>query len=366
MKNSSDSVSRSYQGKTAFLLNANARSVNQDRRDQLEDLLPESDLFFSRSLEEAEEICALIARRGYSKVFTGGGDGTFVSAVAFLKKACADQNRAMPRLGVLRLGTGNALATHLGAGHPIDDAFHMTQDGSHEDHILDLVETEGGAVSPFAGIGYDGAVLNDYIRLKEKIQSPWLKALVTTAFGYLIAVFCCTAPRLMRRNSPVLRIKSVKDAYRMVHENGVDKEVRIPAGSTLYEGTAGCVSVGSIPFFGAAFRMFPFATRKAGFIQLRVCNAPIYKILLNLFPGVWTGKYRGPDLHDFLVEDVEIESSDQMDFQIGGDACGERQKLRFRTSPMPVHMVRLNGTRHRAPRPINVVRGLLPAFKAQS
>ena len=74
----------------------------------------------------------------------------------------------------------------------------------------------------------------------------------------------------------------------------------------------------------------------------------------------------GSDLHDFLVEDIEIESSDNMDFQIGGDACGERQNLRFRTSPVPVQMVRLNGARYRAPRPINLVRGLLPAFKAQS
>ena len=365
MRNRNTSYAAPYQDKTAFLLNANARSVTEKKRAELEDLLPESDLFFSRSLEDAEEICDLIARRGYARVFTGGGDGTFVSAVDFLRKACQRHQQPMPRLGVLRLGTGNALATHVGAGSPIDDAYHLTQDGEHEDYVLNLVQCEDGTVTPFAGLGYDGAVLNDYIRLKNKIRLPWLKALITTAFGYLVAVFCCTAPRLMRRQSPNIRIKTRTDAFRMVHINGQDQEERIPAGSLIYEGTAGCVSFGSIPFYGAAFRMFPFADRKAGFIQVRVCNAPIYQILLNLFPGVWRGTYRGPDLHDFLVEDIEVETDQDMDFQVGGDACGVRHKMRLKTAQTPVDMVRLNGFRHRAPSPLSTVKGLLPAWKTQ-
>lgn len=364
MQASKPSFARPYNGKTAFLLNANARSVTEKKRAELESLLPESDLFFSRSLEDAERICDVIAQRGYARVFTGGGDGTFVSAVDFLRKSCDIHGQAMPRLGVLRLGTGNALATHVGAGHPIDDAYHLTQEGGHEDYVLNLVECEDGTVTPFAGLGYDGAVLNDYIKLKNTIRLPWLKALITTAFGYLVAVFCATAPRLMRRKSPTIRIKTRTDAFRMVHEEGTDREERIPAGSILYEGSAGCVSFGSIPFYGAAFRMFPFADRKPGYIQVRVCNAPIYQILLNLFPSVWRGTYRGPDLHDFLVEDIDVETNQEMDFQIGGDACGTRHRMRFKTAGTPVQMVRLNGVRHRAPSALNTVKGLLPAWKA--
>jgi hypothetical protein len=120
-----------------------------------------------------------------------------------------------------------------------------------------------------------------------------------------------------------------------------DVEVALPAGAVIYEGPAPILSVGSIPFFGYGFTMFPFADRKPGFIQLRVGSTSIPAILSNLWPRVWKGTYRHPLLHDFLVKDFVVESDEELPYQVGGDAHGRRKVLSFRASAQPIEMVEL-------------------------
>src|SRR5687768_9621682 len=71
-------------GRVAVLLNANARKVGPKVRSHLESLVPRGDLYWSRSLSEAEEHVGRIVERGYSTVFTGGGDGTICNTINLL------------------------------------------------------------------------------------------------------------------------------------------------------------------------------------------------------------------------------------------------------------------------------------------
>jgi len=333
-----------FSDRAAFVLNANARAVNDRLVRRMANVVPAGDLFLSRSIEDAERIAKLVIQRGYGQVFTGGGDGTLMSTINFLEQASAAAGASMPEVGVLKLGTGNAVAGLMGAKNPVRDADHIVRHGPSRTREVNLLRTDDGILTPFAGVGYDGAVLNDYIAQKNAAQGRLAQWLATSVFGYLVAMLFRSVPRHLGQPAPRVRITSKHDAFRMVRQGGEDVEVRIPAGEVLFEGPSPAVCVGSVPYFGFRFKMFPFAERKPGYMQLRVVTLSIPRILGNLFFGVWQGTYRHPDLRDFIVRDVEVTSDSLLDYQVGGDAAGERHAVGFTLEEEPVRMVEL-GTR---------------------
>src|SRR5437867_272207 len=110
----------------AVLLNANARAVNERVRSEIAKFVPPEDVFYSRSLEDAQAIARTVVARGYSTVFVGGGDGTFCGFLNAIHDRMSATGRGGsrgglalalrpapkrgPRFGVLKLGTGNSLA----------------------------------------------------------------------------------------------------------------------------------------------------------------------------------------------------------------------------------------------------------------
>ena len=118
------------------------------------------------------------------------------------------------------------------------------------------------------------------------------------------------------------------------------------------------VALGSIPCLGYGFQMFPFAQQRIDHVQLRICAAGLFTILTNVYPGIWRGTFRHPDLHDFLVRDVVIECDEELSYQIGGDAAGCRRRLSFRAAPNVVEFAELDANRLTAPRGML---GLLPS-----
>ena len=103
--------------RVAVLLNAPARKVGPKVVRALSHVVPDEDLFLSRSLLDCKRIVQVVLERGYTTVFTGGGDGTFMGFVNELLRQTDARGRhagaPMPRVGVLKLGTGNALATFV-------------------------------------------------------------------------------------------------------------------------------------------------------------------------------------------------------------------------------------------------------------
>ncbi|MCC7073652.1 MAG: hypothetical protein IT383_20245 [Deltaproteobacteria bacterium] len=332
---------RPFARRSAFILNANARGVSDRLIERLAEVVPAGDLFLSRTLEDAEIFVRTVARRGYGRIFLGGGDGTLVSTLKLLREVCAKESLPMPELGVLRLGTGNAMALALGAAEAVVDASHVVNQGPIASRTLQLVETDDGTLTPFAGIGYDGAVLNDYYALRAKAATPLGKKAVATVWGYLAAMLFKTVPDEVKKKQARVRITTKSDAIAMVSGPQGDEEQPLPAGSVLYEGPAPVLSVGAIPFFGYGFTMFPFAGRKEGYVQLRVCSVPIPILLANLFPSVWRGRYRHAKLKDFLVKDVVVESDQALPYQVGGDAHGYRSRLAFKVAAQPLSMLAL-------------------------
>lgn len=333
------SPARPFEGRTAFLLNANARAVTPRLGARLLEMVPEGDLFFSRSLEDAESFVQTILRRGYDRLFVGGGDGTIVSTVNLIRRLCDEHGYKCPQMGLLKLGTGNAMAHLLGAKSPLADTWHITQKGEALTETIDLIESDDGTVTPFAGVGYDGEVLNDYMALKNAVKGPIGHYFVQTVWGYLGAMLSRTVPRHLNGVKQTVKVTSRKDAILMRASEHGDEEVHVPAGTVLYDGPAGFLSVGTIPFFGYGFTMFPFARNKRGYFQLRVGAAPVRSILTNLYPKVWNGTYRHPKMFDFLVQDVDIESASELAYQVGGDASGHAKRLHFKVSDRPMELL---------------------------
>src|SRR5438045_8221274 len=67
--------------RVAVLLNANARSVSDALKRELENFVPPEDLYYSRCFDDARSISRQVLDKGYRTVLTGGGDGTFVGYV---------------------------------------------------------------------------------------------------------------------------------------------------------------------------------------------------------------------------------------------------------------------------------------------
>ncbi|MBH1989147.1 MAG: hypothetical protein I8H75_02005 [Myxococcaceae bacterium] len=350
----------SYSNRTAFVLNANARSVTDQVVAKLVKLIPAGDLFYSKSMEDSENHYQTILERGYGFVFNGGGDGTVVNAINTLHRISRKcRNTQLPKVGILKLGTGNAMAQLVDAKRAYADVSHIVQGGTIFQKPISLVECDDGTLTPFAGIGYDGEILNDYVHVKEKHG-------FTSISAYLWAAFTRTLPRhiFSRSSAPVIRIKTLQTAYQMIEVDGQDCEVEIPANTLLYEGPADVATVGSIPWFGFGFTAFPFAFRKAGFINLRICNMGLRTVVTNLYPALWKGTFRHAKLNDFLVQEVLIESDSPLPYQIGGDASGYRNRLRFKAGKQQVQFAEL--PKERLPSLERLILGLLPAFSGAS
>ncbi len=325
--------------RAAFLLNVNAKSVTKKLLTKLSALIPKEDLYLSKNLLDAERNIQAIMDKGYAYVFCGGGDGTVVSAINLLKAYAKEHPhaRVLP-IGILGLGTGNALARFLHAQNPEEDIKAILSGKPIKQKMVSMIESDSGQLTPFAGIGYDGELMNDFDSVKQVFfDSPFRKPM-SSVFGFAVAGFLRTLPRQLGKNLPVVKLTSSEPSYRIEQINGVDTEVRIEKGEVLYNDVAPLICVGTIPWVGYGLTLFPFATKRPGYMHLRVSAVPLSVCLSNLYPSIWHGNFRHKKLFDFLVKDVVIESSQSLPYQIGGDAMGYKKHLHFKVPSEPVTM----------------------------
>lgn len=339
--------------RVAVLLNANARKVSDRIRRALSHVVPEGDLFFSRAELDARRIAQQVVDRGYETVFVGGGDGTFT---CFLNEI-ATQVRLrrghhptpMPRFGVLKLGTGNSVASLVKASSTradgfVDDVLRARAGEISGYRTIDLLDIDG-KLAPFAGLGLDGKLLNDYNQLKHSFADGPLSGFLTGAGGYFASVAFKTVPYYLANSNAVdcEVVNGPHTAYRM-GADGTPSETFAP-GQTLYRGPLMMAAAGTVPFYGFELRMFPFAGKRAGMMNLRVGTLPTTSILANL-PKLWSGTWFPEGLKDFLVRDATIRFSREMPFQISGDAQGYREQVHFQVAREPIDVVDFTSALH--------------------
>ncbi len=328
-------------GGVAVLLNARAKAVNDRVRRALSLVVPPEDLYFSRSQEEAAEIADLVVARRYRTVFTGGGDGTFVSWVNRILEAAGRRHARPPRFGVLALGTGNAVAEMVGATprRHAEDLARFVSGEVRGSRRLDLVTCDGRR-TPFAGVGVDAAVLNDYIWLKGRLAGTPFEGLGLGLAGYGLAAALRSAPRALLERRPTYCeiVNAGRPAWRL-DASGRRVGPAIAHGELLFAGPCMMAAASTVPYYGLGLKAFPWADRAGGMMQLRVASSiGVATLVLNLH-RIWSGAFAHEGLLDFHADRVALRFERPMPLQVGGDAEGWRDAVTFGMAAEPVEIV---------------------------
>jgi diacylglycerol kinase family enzyme len=314
-------------GDVAVVLNANAGRVRPRLARAIRRAAPAAIVYWSRSLEEADDALESAIESGVTTIFGGGGDGTIIDLADRLVRYARP-----PRLGVLKLGTGNALATWVGARSPVEDLAGWARGEAFREMPLRLVHAED-AFFPFAGLGWDAAVLNDYRWVKQQMKQTPLEGFSHQLWVYLASAFGRTVPRIATRpDAPVATVEVLEgDAWRVDRHGDRIGDV-VPEGGILYQGPAHMTAVGTTPYYGYAMRMLPHACALDSHMHLRVSALSVVQVV-NELPRIWTGEYENERLYDFLARRVRITFEEEVPYQVGGDARGMRRSLELGVAP---------------------------------
>jgi len=248
------------------------------------------------------------------------------------------QTGEYPKLGILKLGTGNGWASVVGSKKPKKMLREMISKREYRLTRFNLVESEQ-QVFPFAGLGWDAMVLNDYLKMKQRFGKGAFKAYWNHLAGYITTLMVKSLPsELMRKQRPQVRVvNNSPRIFSVSHSSGI-REMNIPSGQTLYEGPCNAAGAATTPNYGYHIKVYPFARRMPEYMNLRVIHSGALELVRNA-KGVWMGTYESEGIQDFLARDVTLEFSEPMPFQIGGDACGYRERVRFRVSDFSVEVI---------------------------
>jgi diacylglycerol kinase family enzyme len=330
--------------RVAVLLNAHARKVTPGILRALSHVVARGDLYVSRSPLDARRIARAVVEQGYHTVFFGGGDGTFMGfADEVLNLAARRRVGHLPHFGVLKLGTGNGLANWVNAsgarsGGIVEDVLRARAGEVPGYRALELLSVEGRR-APFASLGIDAQLLNDYVWLKDRVSGSFLSRLLTGSRGYAAAVLLRTLPQAFVR--PLTAECEVWNrgpgpAYRLGRDG--TRLATIVPGGLLYRGPAMIAAASTIPYYGYGIRMFPFAGTQSGAMHLRVGVVHPFSVVANL-GKMWRGTWFPDDIQDFVATAVELRFERPMPFQLGGDAAGPRTELNLSMAPERMSLV---------------------------
>lgn len=327
--------------RVAVVVNGNAKQVTDELVEILDQIVQSGDLFVSRSLDEGREIARTIVERGYPTVLTGGGDGTFVQMVSWIVHSAEAAGKAFPRFGLLKLGTGNALAWVLGAQNErgrgvVADLARLRHEGGSRQ--LRLLEVED-MLTPFAGLGADAIALDDYRVFRDAIhQVPIIKHFASGPLVYTASLLGKTVPYHLVK--PVIHVRVVNEGAPAIRigQDGRPVGAPIENGDLIYAGPVRLLAFSTIPYWGLGARIFPYADERDDRFHLRLVNFGSIAAVANI-RKIWQGTYRSDRLHDFLVDKISIQLRDPTPLQIGGDVVGIRELVRAELSTRPIRVV---------------------------
>jgi Diacylglycerol kinase catalytic domain len=326
----------------AVLFNGQAKQVTYDVVHAMRKALPAALVLVSEDLPQAERHTRLILEAKPSLVISGGGDGAATRLLNLLRPLLGPTEQ-FPVVGMLRLGTGNAWARSSGSeryARAVARLPHLPWPVPTARFNLVAVE---GILCPFAGVGWDARILNDYQRNLDRRSSQIFGSRIFTRLhkglgGYLYSLFRYTVPRElaeMRTGQPQLRVECLSGpAFR------VDSAGRSTASEdgVLYEGPVSHAAAAVCVEYGYGIRAFPFAGQMPGFINLRIYDrSPIDA--LRYAKQLWTG-LPAPGLHDFFVKRARMSFSRPVPFEVGGDAHGERTLIDFAVADRTLEVLR--------------------------
>lgn len=321
-------------------MNGNARRLGGRMRAKLERVLP-GGVRFTESLDEARTTIRAEIRRGADMIVLGGGDGTVVMGLTLIGEASRAAGRREPAIGILRLGSGNAIADTLGASDDvIEDLARIVRGGGtrREVPLLEVL----GVRAPFVGMGVDALLLEDHAAIDRVVDRvPVARRLMGGATRYALAVALRSVPRFATGTRPTATVTNLgAPAIEMQRGGPTGRETR--AGDVLWTGTCTLVAGATIPFFGFGLKMFAFATTRHDKFHLRCGDAGLFEIMRNT-PAAFRGDYFSKHVTDYLCDKVSIALDQDTAIEAGGELLGRRNHVELAMSA-PITMVALENS----------------------
>ena len=222
------------------IVNGNARRVRGRMRKRLAAALP-GGVRFTESLDQARTTIRAEIARGVDLVLLGGGDGTFVMGLTLIAEACRGMGRPEPAIGVLRLGSGNAIADTVGASDdPESDLQILARGGGTWTNVpmLDVL----GVRAPFVGIGLDAQVLEDQATVGRVVDRvPGGQRFVGGVARYVLSVALRSIPRFATIARPNVVVTNLGAPAIVMKRDGATGET-IESGRPIWSGACTLVA----------------------------------------------------------------------------------------------------------------------------
>ena len=301
------------------IVNGNARRLGRKQRGQLTRLGAR----FTRSLAEARSVIHDEIAHGVDLVVLGGGDGTVVMGLTLLAEACRGAGRPEPAVGILRLGTGNAIADTCGASDdPAGDLARLLRGEARWQRtaMLDVL----GVRAPFVGLGLDAQVIEDHEAIERVVDRVPGGRFVGARARYALSVGLRSIPRFATGARPQVTVINVGAPAREMKRGGATGRT-VPSGHTLWSGACTMVAGATIPYFGFGLKMFAFAGEPDRF-HLRCGEPKLLEVLRNV-PAAFRGEYFSDAVQDFLCDRVRIELDREAAIEAGGELLGRHARV---------------------------------------
>jgi len=324
----------------AVVVNLRARRGSEAIGRLVRDRLPRARVTVTRSLDEVRRwIERDLAPNPPELLLSGGGDGTATALLNELRSS----KLALPRMGVLRLGTGNGWANVTGAPRAREAIDHIAAlRDVPPTKRFSLIECDG-RIAPFLGTGWDAEIISDFkaqqASVLVKAPAP-VRSLNEGLYGYLKGMVTRTIPRHVFGDGPAnVVLTNLGDDALTVDADG--RVVPLPGGGrgqVLYRGPASVAAAATTEEWGFGFRAFPFARAAPGRVSVRIYAAPVLEATRNMF-RLWRGEHPIPKMHDFFVTHARLEFDREVPFQIGGDVATPRRAFEARIAHEGVDLV---------------------------
>lgn len=269
-------------------------------------------LIVTDTAAEADAALAALVAGGAPRIVLGGGDGTLVAGLAAIARAAAARGAPEPVVGVLALGTGNAVARTIGARapRPGDVAAALARGEVAPPIALPMLDVLGRR-APFCGFGLDAQLVADADAVARTLARRRVR--LPAALRYALAVPLVSVPRFVRTARPTVTIHRRGAA---AHVDGADA-----TDAVLWSGACTLAACSTVPYFGFGLQMFAFARARADRFQVRAGDPGLAEVVRSA-PAAFRGRYRSTRVHDFLCDAVTLALDRPAPFEIAGDVVG--------------------------------------------
>ncbi len=319
-KSESDRLSqKKAKNKIAIILNRNAKKVSKYYIQTFEKLASKYDVLLSSSSLETETFIKKLAHQGIHTIIAGGGDGTLMNVFNTIHR---EYHHFPFRMGILKLGTGNALANLIGARDPEIDLHKMLHNEYENTYRLPLIGDEENTFF-FGGIGLDAQILNDYMALKDTYKNTFVSPFIQSVCGYLYtSFFQSLIPKNRFHGSGVI----VNEGSGLEIDPITSKTTPLQKGQKIFDGQFHMICFSTIPYYGYNMKVFPYAGIDPSKMHLRILTGPLYKSVLHLHQ-IWNGSYTSEYIKEFLVDRVTVQCHQNTPYHSNGDGMGNRKEI---------------------------------------